>query len=450
MKKLIYLFITLSFLSCDNENSISKTDTKGELVWSKTFGGTLNEYMTSIVNTNDGGFIVLGYTESNDGDIVKSNSMIDIWLSKYNSSGNLVWSKTIGGSNNDYGTSIIPTTDGNFVISGYTASNDGDVPNNIGMHDFYVCKINNNGDVLWSKNYGFMSHDHAHKIIQTKDGGFFVGGYADYSGIQGTPGDGNHGEGHTLKGYNSSAKHGVGEYLGIRLDANGNFMWYRYFGGTQNDRINDIVESNDGGFVLVGYSESVDFDITNNKGSYDYWILKLDSSGHLHWKKNYGGSGIDQAMGVSKTDNNSYMIVGRSNSTDGDITKNIGNFDAWVIHINDHGQLLWEKSFGSTEFDAANTIKKLKDGSFGIVGSTRGMINGNSNKGENDYWIFEIDNRPNTSIHWQKTVGGDQIDIANDFIQTEDGFIVIGDSQSSTKDVPFNKGANDLWMTKIQ
>lgn len=452
MKKLAYLFLTLTLFSCNNENEPSNENekVKGELSWSKTYGGTQDEYMTGVVKTNDGGFIVLGYTQSNDGDVIKSNSMIDIWLSKYDSSGNLVWSKTIGGSNNDYGTSIIPTKDGNFVIAGYSASNDGDVPGNLGMHDFYVCKINNNGDILWSKNYGFMSHDHAHKIIETQDGGFFVGGYADYAGIEGTPGDGNHGEGHSLKGNKSSAKHGVGEYFGIRLDSNGNFKWYRYFGGTQNDRINDIVEANDGGFVLVGYSESVDFDITNNKGSYDYWILKLDASGHLHWKKNFGGTGIDQANSVAKTDNNSYMIVGRSNSTDGDISKNIGNFDAWVIHVNDHGELLWEKSFGSPEFDAANTIKKLKNGSFGIVGSSRGNIDGTTNKGQNDYWIFEIDNRPNTSIHWQKTVGGDQIDIANDFIQTEDGFVIIGDTQSNTNDVPSNKGANDLWMVKIQ
>lgn len=452
MRKLLSFCVILFLVSCSsNEDSDFEPDFKGSVVWSKTIGGSLEDRITSVVETQEGGCLVLGYTDSNDGDVIKSNALTDIWLSKFNSDGALLWTKTIGGSLNDYGSSIIALSDGNFVIAGYTGSNDGDVPGNIGFHDFLITKINPDGNIIWSKNYGFISHDHAHKIIQLKDGGFFVAGYADYAGIEGTPGDGNHGEGHGLKSNNNTNKHGVGEYFGIRLDANGNFRWYRYFGGRQNDRVNDIVEANDGGIILAGYSESDDYDIDNNKGGYDYWVLKLDMSGHLHWKKNFGGSGVDQAFGIAKTNNNSYFVVGRSNSEDGDISDNKGNFDAWIIHINDHGELLWEKSLGTGEFDAASSVKILKNGKFGIVGNTRGSVENNFNNGQNDFWYLEIDNRPNSPIHFQKSLGGTEIDIAADFIQTKNNeILIVGESQSNDKDVPDNKGLNDLWMVKLK
>ena len=454
MKSIIHTLLFFLLISCSKSDSNVPVESafEGKLVWSKSYGGSAEDKVSSIVKTTDGGCMVLSSTDSNDGDVLKTHAMTDIWLTKYDVSGNLSWSKTIGGSLNDYGTSIISTVDGNYVVAGYSGSNDGDMPRNVGLHDFFISKMDNEGNTLWSKNYGFISHDHAHKIIQTSDGGYFVAGFADYDGIIGTVGTGNHGEGHSLKNANSAAaKHGVGEFFGIKLDANGNFKWYRYFGGTQNDRVNDIVEANDGGLLMVGYSESTDFDITNNKGGYDYWVIKLEQDGHLHWKENYGGSGIDQAFSITKTNNNSYLIAGRSNSQDGQISKNLGNFDAWIIHINDHGHLLWEKSFGTTQFDTAAMIKKVTNGNFVVAGNTRGIANGNENKGENDYWLFEIDNRPNTTIHWQKTYGGQKIDSAIDFIEVNPSeFVIAGESQSNTFDVNTNKGLNDLWLIKVR
>ena len=450
MKKLVYFAVLFSILSCDKETDIdTNADFKAELDWSKTYGGSSEENTNSVVATPDGGMLILGHTNSYDGDIVKSHDLVDILLTKLDADGNLMWTKTFGGSLNDYGISIIATSDGNYVLAGYSASSNGDVPGNVGMHDFYISKINGNGNIIWSKNYGFSSHDHAHKIIQTSDGGFFVTGFADYSGIDESGGTGNNGEGHQIG--HKSVLHGVGEFLGIKLNSNGEFQWYRYFGGTQNDRVNDVVEANDGGIVMVGYSESNNFDVTDNKGSYDYWVVKIHHDGGLHWKKSYGGTGIDQAFGITKTGNNSYLIVGRSNSTDGDIKNSKGNFDGWVIHINDHGHLLWEKSFGGVDFDVATTIKKIANGNFVVAGNSRGTFDGNPNKGENDFWLFEIDNKANSNIYWQKTFGGSNIDIATDFYQTsKKELIVVGESQSSNQDVPENKGGNDLWVIKVR
>jgi len=446
MKKLAFIFLCAMAVSAcsDSENNPQPIGFSGEKVWSKTFGGSLDEKIGSAAPTPDGGLIVIGYTDSANGDVIQSHASTEVLLSRFDSGGNLVWTKTVGGSADDYGMSIITTADGNFAIAGFSGSTDGDVPGNTGMHDFYIAKINGNGDILWKRNYGFLSHDHAHKIIQTSDGGYFVAGYADYAGIDGSVD--NNGEGHSMR----SAQHGVGEFFGVKLGIEGEFKWFRYFGGTMNDRVNDLVEANDGGILMCGYTESEDFDITDSHGSYDYWVIKLHSDGGLHWKKTYGGSDIDQAFGIAKTNNNSYIVVGRSNSTDGDITNPLGNFDAWVVHINDHGELLWQKSFGSADFDVASAIRKTRSGNFVIAGNTRGNVGGNVANGQNDYWLFEVDNFAATGMHWQKTYGGSDFDIATDVIETNDGFVITGESQSDDFDVPENKGMNDWWMLRLK
>lgn len=464
--RLIFLLSSLCILlfSCsENENiqQVNQEVYQNEVVWTKTIGGTLDEKTNSVVATNDGGVLVLGYTNSNDGDISKTYDLIDVLVSKFDANGSLVWSKTYGGSKDDFGYSIIPTTDGNFVIAGYSGSSDGEVPINIGFHDFYISKINQQGTLLWTKTYGFSSHDHAHKIIQTKDGGYFVAGFSDYAGIIGTPGDGNHGEGHGFRSINNlqtsksysprNPLHGVGEYVGMKLNENGDFLWYRYFGGTQNDRVNDIVETKDGHFIMIGYSESNDYDIVDNKGGYDFWVVNISPNGHLHWKNNYGGTGIDQAFGIVETNNNSFLIAGKTNSYDFDIHNPLGNFDAWVIHIDKHGHLLWEKTFGGSDFDSANAIKKLSNGNFVVVGNTRGSFKNNINRGENDFWAFEIDNKPNSDLYWQKTIGGSKIDIANDIIQnSKNEIFIVGETQSDDFDVLENKGMNDVLVVKLK
>lgn len=450
MRILVFTIIFI-FFSCSNSEQENSLNSSSELslVLSKTFGGSLDEKIGGVVKTNDGGMIVVGQTNSSDGDIVKENDEIDIWIIKIDNLGNKEWSRTIGGSKNDYGTSIIATNDGNFIISGYTESSDGDVPNNFGLHDFFVAKITGSGTVLWTKNYGFSGHDHAHKIIQTSDGGYFVVGFSEYSGIEGSGGTQNNGEGHEMG--HKGVLHGSGEYIGVKIDGQGNFMWYRYFGGTQNDRVNDVVEANDGGLVMVGYSESSNFDIIDNKGSYDFWAVKINANGSLQWKHNYGGSAIDQAYGITKTNNNSYLIVGRTNSLDKDVSKSLGGFDAWVIHIDDHGHLIWNKSFGGSEFDIATSIKLLSNGNFGIVGNTRSILDGKPNKGQNDFWFLEVDNKANSKVYWQKTFGGSNIDIAQDFYQNNNNEIfIVGESQSSDYDVNINRGNNDLWMLKLK
>lgn len=448
MKKIALIGLFSLLFSCSKDEEIHQQSMSGTIAWTKTLGGSLDDTTTGVVGTPDGGVIVVGYSKSTDGDVNKIYNLSDIWITKLDANGTVVWNKTIGGSGDDFAINIIKTNDSNYVIAGYSGSSDYDVPRNLGMHDFFIFKINESGDTIWSKVYGFSSHDHAHKIIQTRDGGFFVAGYADYAGLSGQP---DNGEGHEMDRNSNSVQHGVGEFFGIKLDAQGEFQWYRYYGGTQNDRVNDIVEADDGGIIMVGYSESSDFDIEGAKGSYDYWVIKIDEMGHLHWKKNYGGSDIDQAYGIVKTDYNSYLIVGQSNSTDGDVSNPKGNSDVWVIHIDDHGHLIWNKSFGGSQFETAYSIKKMPNNQFMIAGHSRSNDNQIENKGQNDVFLLTIDAQPNSGLLWQKTLGGSNFDLGFDFAQTKDGsIVVVGDTQSNDGDFTLNKGMNDRFIVKIK
>lgn len=445
-KYFYFLLVIVLFSSCESNEGATTNSFKGSIVWSKTMGGSAEDKSTAAVSTQDGGLIVVGYTQSNNGDVIKNYDLYDVWVTRMDKNGAVIWNKTFGGSDNDYGYSIIRTFDNNYVIAGYSGSADYDVSSNEGMHDFYILKINDSGDRLWSKSYGFSSHDHAHKIIQMRDGGFFVAGFADYSGLSGQGGD--NGEGHQM---GKSVLHGVGEFFGIRLDSNGDFKWYRYYGGMMNDRVNDIVENEDGGVMMVGYTESTDFDVEGNRGSYDYWVVNIDFEGHLHWKKTFGGSDIDQAFGIVKTEFNSYLIVGQSNSVDGDISNPKGNADVWVIHINHHGDLLWDKSFGGNQFESANGIKRVGYNQYAIIGHSRSSDAEIVNKGQNDIFLLQIDANANTSAHWIKTFGGTSFDFGVDVAPTDDGKLyLVGDTQSNNLNFAENKGMNDRFVIKLE
>jgi len=165
-------------------------------------------------------------------------------------------------------------------------------------------------------------------------------------------------------------------------------------------------------------------------------------------KKSFGGSEIDQARSIVKTDDNSYLIAGNSFSTDGDITKNYGSSDFFIVKIDDNGTLIWNKNYGGSDFDYATTIKsEQRVYNFWIFKSSDNQLN--LNYGDNDFWILKIND--NGNIQWQKTLGGSNLDLAHDIIELENGkIIVVGETNSYDYDVHDNKGANDMLVIKIK
>ncbi|WP_459210188.1 hypothetical protein [Aquimarina rhabdastrellae] len=445
----LVISLTLGLFSCnkdDDTNDNSTTDTpdpqfEGVVDWVKTFGGSKEDNALSVVETTDNAYAVLGYTLSNDGDITdKTATDSDFWLLKLDTEGTILWSKTYGGTNDDRADKLIQTSDGGFAMVGYSRSNDGDSSNNEGLQDYWIVKTDANGTLQWQKSFGFAGIDRAYSVVQTTDGGYFISGFLD---VTASGGDGN-------SFTKNNTRHGVGEFWGIKLDANGEQEWRRYFGGTNNDRSYDVLQTPDNGFLMIGSSESDDFDITNSKGSYDFWLVKVNAQGTLLWQKSYGGSEIDVAYAITATGDGKYIIVGDSRSNDGNITTANGNADLWMVQIDGNGNLLWEKSLGGSQFDTGRAIHKTPDGNFVITGNSRSNdIDLSNNLGQSDIWTMLID--ANANVSWQHTLGGSQSDFGNGCIGTNDSkLVVVGTTESDDHDISNNKGERDVVIIKYK
>jgi hypothetical protein len=435
------LFLSLIIISCGKDDSPSpEPEISGDVEMVKTYGGSNIDQAASVVEATDGSFVILGTTRSNDGDITdKTGSDSDFWLLKIKKDGEIVWSKTYGGSNDESAARITKTNDGGYLLSGFTTSNDGDVSGNEGFQDYWILKVDASGTILWDKNFGFAGSDQAFKAFQTTDGGYFITGFFDVSASNGGGNDMQRG-----------TQHGVGEYWGIRLDANGNKLWRRYFGGTNNDRSYDAWQTDDGGFLMTGTSESIDYDKTDPKGSYDYWAVRITADGDLVWTKSFGGSEIDNSYASTKTNDGNYIMVGDSRSSDQDITAPKGGGDAWMVKFDDSGNKIWQKSFGGSDFDTSHSIFQRSNGNYIIAGNSRSN-DGDlpKNNGGNDAWIFGVGE--NGDLKFQEVVGGSSLDFASEAIETSDHkIIVVGNSESNDKDIPENKGAKDFLVIKIK
>ena len=236
----------------------------------------------------------------------------------------------------------------------------------------------------------------------------------------------------------------------LKIDENGNNLWSKYFGGQFTDILYDIEETDSGDFILVGSSDSDDADISNNIGSYDFWVLKVDKNGSKIWEKNFGGSQADEAFSIVKTSNNQFLIAGNSRSSDVNVSVTMGSSDIWLIKIDSDGNLLWEKSFGGSSFEIAKKIIKNNNQEYYIVGSSRSSdIGVLTNQGNKDVWIISVNE--NGTINWQKSMGGTELDEANSVIETnKNEIIVAGETWSFNGDISENKGFSDALIIKIK
>ncbi|HRD20226.1 MAG TPA: PQQ-binding-like beta-propeller repeat protein, partial [Fervidobacterium sp.] len=270
---------------------ILKLDADGGLVWQKTYGGTNIDMAYSIQQTSDGGYIVAGYTKSS------GNGDDDVYILKLNSDGELKWEKTFGGELPDRAYSIQQTEDGGYIVAGYTYSFDA------GIIDVYILKLDADGGLVWQKTYGGTSIDVAYSIQQTNDGGYIVVGNTQSSGA------------------------GNDNVYVLKLDSNGNLTWEKTFGGTESDYAYSVQQTKDGGYIVGGYTYSF------GAGGADAYILKLNSDGDLTWQKTYGGNSTDIAYCIQQTTDEGYIVAGR--------TSLLGahDVDAYVLKLDSDGKL---------------------------------------------------------------------------------------------------------------
>ena len=441
MKNTLYLLFLILFLSCSKDDGISNPGNNnilGELDFTQTLGGSKNEVAHSIVKTSDDGYAVLGYTQSNDGDVInKNNQSFDFWLLKFSSENKLLWSKNYGGSDDDRGADLIETSDGGFALLGYSSSSDLDVSQNAGSQDFWVLKVDASGNTMWQKSFGYSGLDAGKTLVETNDNGLLITGVLD---VTASGGQGNS---------RNSQRHAGGDIWAIKLNRNGAKEWSKYYGGSFTDTPLGVVKTNDNGFIIAGSSDSNDVDITNNKGSYDFWILKISSTGSLVWEKNFGGSEIDEARAITTTNDGNFIVVGDTRSSDKDVTNNNGAADLWILKISPEGNLISQKTIGASGFDVARSISKTQDNGFVVAGSSRSSDGNFTNQGQNDAWVVKFNSQLN--IEWQKTIGGSEIDFLYDAVELNNKTIIaVGESNSSNGDILLNKGFSDVLIVKIK
>ena len=407
-------------------------DTIPLIEWQKCLGGSSTDRANSIQQTSDGGYIVAGSIESNNGDVTGNHGGWDYWVVKLDSNGNIIWQKSLGGSGIDEAQSIQQTTDGGYIVAGISDSNDGDVTDNHGYFNYWVVKLDASGNIIWQKSLGGSGIDEAQSIQQTTDGGYIVAGMS------------------SSKNGDVTGNHGGWDYWVVKLDASGNIIWQKSLGGTGEDYTFSIQQTSDTGYIVAGYSDFNDGDVTGNHGNGDYWVVKLDANGNIIWQKSLGGSSWDVANCIQPTGDGGYVVAGVSSSNDGDVTGNHGGWDYWVAKLDANGNIIWQKSLGGSGNDEAKSIQQTTDEGYIVAGvsySNDGDVTGNHGNGDN--WVVKLD--ANGNIIWQKSLGGSGNDVAQSIQQTTDGwYIVAGMSSSNDGDVTGNHGGWDYWVVKLK
>jgi hypothetical protein len=304
---------------------VVKINSSGTKLWDKRFGGSGNENLQNLLQTSDGGFILAGSSASGTGGdrTEASRGGFDYWAVKINSSGTKVWDKRFGGSSDDNLTTIITTSDGNFLLGGNSVSGAGGDKTEAsrGANDYWVVKINGSGTRLWDRRFGGSSNEFIGNVVRASDGGFLISGYS-FSGISGDK---------------TQSSRGGSDYWIVKTNSSGSKLWDRRFGGTANDTASALITTSDGGFVLGGWTSSgIGGDKTEaSRGGLDYWIVKVNSSGSKLWDKRLGGTSTD-VMGIRtliQNPDNTYLIGGSSLSgVGGDKTEaSRGGYDYWVL-----------------------------------------------------------------------------------------------------------------------
>jgi hypothetical protein len=360
-------------------------------VWSNTFGGAAMDEAMDIRETPDGGFILAGHTDS------AGAGERDAWLIKTDHEGNLEWERTFGGERYDRAYSVGVTPDGGYAFAGYTT------PTGSSNSDAWLVKTDGSGHEMWSRTFGGTGRDEARAMKTTSDGGFVLAGFSDSFGTDGSRdvwliraeadgserwayvyGGGRSDEGHSvaqtadggfiIAGFTSSFGAGGEDAYLVKTDAGGVQEWSATFGGTENDRACDVQQTSDGGYIIAGWTDSF------GSGSLDLWLIKTDLRGVEEWSRTFGSAYLDGGYSVAQTSDGGYIVAGFYTSS------MYSGKDLWLIKTDSSGVVEWRRTFGGSREDYANAVRQTSDGGYIVAGRTESY-----GAGQLDAWLLKVE-----------------------------------------------------------
>jgi len=399
---IVVLFIGVSITSGLNLNKIKNNNLKLRYLdiyerssnppdeeWNKTFGGTNSDEGFFVRQTTDGGFVITGWTDS------YGAGSYDVWLVKTDSNGTEEWNQSFGGTSTEYGYSVQQTSDEGYILTGGTDS--------FGANgDVWLIKTDSDGNEVWNRTFGGENFDVGYCVQQTTDGGYIITA--------------------------NTFSYGAGSYdvWLVKTDSNGTEEWNQTFGGTGQDTSQFIQQTTDSGYVITGRTDSY------GAGHFDVLLVKTDSNGTGEWMQTFGGNDFDFGFSVQQTTDGGYILTGWTKSY------GAGTYDVWLIKTDSGGTEEWSQTYGETSSDEAFSVQQTTDGGYIITGDTWSYGAGN-----NDVWLVKTDF--NGTEEWNQTFGGISTEYGFSVQQTTDGgFIIAGETYS------YGAGSSDFWLIKIE
>jgi hypothetical protein len=389
-KALLLIFVTLLFSSAMlgmffTARAGAAPETAPETVWSYAFEEGEGHF---VEQTRDGGLILTGWIES-------GGAGSDVFLAKYDSAGSRLWQYTYRGNGFSDGHCVREVSGGGFIIAGETKSVDAY------DHDVYVVRTDSKGVLLWEKTFGGVRCDYAWSVQQTKDGGFIIAGGTESFGA------------------------GIYDVYLIKLDASGNEIWEKTYGGPASDCGYAVLQADDGGYVIAGNAESF------GTGNPDVYLLKTDSEGNMVWQKTYGGSGSDYGWSLLKAPAGGFIIAGEK-----EVAGDQGSgFAAYLLKLNSAGEKIWENTYGGGSVSSFYGAC-LASGGYALTGKIESA---------GGYGLYAVKIAEDGSLAWEKTVEGTGVNSGYAIAQTRDGAFVVAGKKGIEK-----SAASEIIMLKLK
>lgn len=342
------------------------------------------------------------------------------------------WHKEVGGFAEDKGVSLCRLANGNLLYAGESASDEGEIVcGNYGNTDVILNVADSAGNILWQENYGGLEDDYLSDFWELPNGEWVFCGYSQSSD------------------QDLSLNRGGFDYWVMKLSATGIPIWSKTYGGSSLDMAKALVPHPNGGFLVGGLSHSLDGDRTQSKGNSDFWLVYIDDAGNLIWEKSFGGSADDRLMGMCRVEADNFLLVGESFSQNGDLTQPKGGGDIWGVKIDEHGNLLWQKSYGGSLGDyGLKAVYHAQTNSYLLVGQSYSQDGDFSqNNGKLDACLLHI--QPTGALVWAKNWGGSEHDVSAALKLDPAGNWVLGmNSFSNNGNLSGNFGNMDMVLAR--